>query len=83
MSSYSKTRWWSRWEVIKQVMLSFGDVEPFLLENEDIGKSLCPKLLAHFSDCQTKSKLQVEMAATVDWGEPLSRHVMSLKEMVR
>ena len=64
-------------------MLSFGDVEPFLLENEDIENSLRPKLLALFSDCQTKSKLRVEIAATVDWASLLSRHVMSLKEMVR
>ena len=70
MSSYSATRWWSKWKVIKQVMLYFGDIEPFLLENEDIGPALRPKLLAFFQEPQTKSKLQVEMAATVDWGEP-------------
>lgn len=40
MSSYSATRWWSKWEVIKHVMLSFGDIEPFLLENEDVGPTL-------------------------------------------
>ena len=34
MATYSETRWWSRWEVLKQVMLSFGDVAPFLRENE-------------------------------------------------
>ena len=51
-------------------MLSFGDIEPFLLENEDVGPTLWPKLLAFFSYPQTKSKLQVEIAATVDWGEP-------------
>ena len=30
MSSYCKTRWWSRWEVMNQVLLQFGDIEPFL-----------------------------------------------------
>ena len=45
MASYSATRWWSKWEVIKQVMLSFGDVEPFLRENDDVGPALRPKLL--------------------------------------
>ena len=29
----SETCWWSRWEVLKQVMLFFGDIEPFLQEN--------------------------------------------------
>ena len=38
-----------------------------LRENDDIGP---PKLLALFDDPHTKSKLQIEMAATVDWGEP-------------
>ena len=70
MASYIKTRWWSKWEVINRVMLSFGDVEPFLREN-DVGPALRPKLLALFDDPQNKSKLQIEMAATVDWGEPL------------
>lgn len=51
-------------------MLSFGDVEPFLHENDDIGANLRPKLLALFDDALTKSKLQIETAATVEWGEP-------------
>ena len=41
-----------------------------MLENEDIGPALRPKLLAFFHDPQSKSKLEVEMATTVDWGEP-------------
>ena len=28
--SYSTTRWWSKWEVIKQIHDTFGDVEPLL-----------------------------------------------------
>ena len=50
MSSYSATRWWSEWEVIKQVLVYFGDSEPFLIEDEDVGPALRPKLLAFFSD---------------------------------
>ena len=57
MSSYSLTRWWSKWEVIKQVMPSFGDIEPLLLENEDIGPSLWPKLLAFITDSCANSGL--------------------------
>ena len=63
-------------------MLYFGDVEPFLIENEDVGPALRPKLLAFISDPQTKSKLQIEIAATVDWGSPSSRHATTLKVTV-
>ena len=37
---FSKTLWWSKWEVIRQVMNQFGDVLPFLQQNQDIGPSL-------------------------------------------
>lgn len=70
MSSYSATRWWSKWEVVKQVMLYFGDIRPFLEENDDIGPALRPKLLNFFTgNPTTLSELQVEIAAVVDWGE--------------
>ena len=48
MSRYSATRWWSKWEVVKQVMVYFGDIEPFLEENEDIGPST--GFLSYFSN---------------------------------
>ena len=34
MATYSETQWWSHWEVLKQSMLYFGDIEPLLHENE-------------------------------------------------
>ena len=40
MSRYNPTRWWSKQEVIKQVMLYFRDTEPFIEENE----AICPML---------------------------------------
>ena len=70
MATYSTTRWWSKWEVVKIVMLYFGDIEPFLVQNDDIGPATRPKLLAFFSDLQKQALLQLEIAATVDWGEP-------------
>ena len=69
MVSYSPTRWWSKWEVVKMLMLYFGDIEPFLQQNDDIGPSIRPKLLS-FADAQKKANLQLEVALTVDWGEP-------------
>ena len=64
------------------VMVNFGYVEQFLNQNEDIGPTSRPKLLEIYNDPQKKDLLQIEMAATVDWGEPLSRLVTSWKEMV-
>lgn len=53
--------------VVKQIMLYFGDIQPFLDENKDIGAALQSKLLFYFQTLQTHSKLQVEIVATVDW----------------
>ena len=30
MATYSHTKWWSKWEVMHQLLQYFGDVEPFL-----------------------------------------------------
>ena len=49
LASYSKTRWWSKWEILHQIMLQFGDIEPFLTVNTDIGPSLRPKMLQNNS----------------------------------
>ena len=67
MSSYSKTRWWSRWEVQHQVLQQFGDVEPFLREH-DISPATRTKLLDILSDPQQLVMLKVELAAVVDIG---------------
>ena len=69
MPSYCKTRWWNKWEVVKMVMLHFQDIEPFLRSNDDIGPATRPKLLS-FDDQQKRGLLQLEIAATVDYGEP-------------
>lgn len=44
--SFSKTRWWSRSEVVHQIMVQFGDMVPFLT-NVDLGSTVtCSNLLA-------------------------------------
>lgn len=73
MSSYSTTRCWSEWEVIRDVMLYFADIEPFLREN------ICSKLLALFNNPQLTSKLKVEIVATIDWGEPFIKACYTLE----
>ena len=45
MTSYSPTRWWSKWEVMSQVMAFFGDVAPFLQANPEMSPATNQKLL--------------------------------------
>ena len=68
MISYSSTRWWSKWECMKQIMLYFADIESFLLENDTIGQSCRPKLLGFLNDPRLCALLKVELAATIDYG---------------
>jgi len=59
MASYSATRWWRKWEIFKQIMLQFGDIEPFLNKNTDLGPSSCPKLLAILTDHKKLKQLKL------------------------
>ena len=52
------------------VMLYFGDVQPFLEAHDDIGPATRPRLLSLLADPQKRALLQLEIAATIDWGEP-------------
>ena len=68
MASYSATRWWSQYEVMDQLLVQFGDVEPFL-SKEDLGSNNTrKKLLTLLKDPQKAVLLQLELAAVVDWG---------------
>ena len=79
MATFSKTRWWSRWEVLSQVMTQFGDIAPFLTENQDIGPSLRPKLLSIVNDPQSLAFLKMELAITIDIGEHFVKAIYNLE----
>ena len=68
VKSQSKTRWWSRWEMIDQLLDLFGDVQPFLEENSDIGPANRSKMLAILQNSQKKPYLLVELVIVVDSG---------------
>lgn len=79
MATFSVTRWWSRWEVIEQVAVQFGDVLPFL-RKEGLGSATTTaKLIQFFTDPQKKALLEVEIAATIDWGKPFVTATYSLE----
>ena len=79
MSSYNATSWWSKWEIFKQLMLQFGDIEPFLTKNTDLGPSSRPKLLAILTDHEKLKHLKLELAAIIDWGEVFVKATYNLE----
>ena len=68
MKSHSETRWWSKWEILNQVVDFFGDVEPFLRENENICPANRQHLLNIIENPQDLQDLRLELAAIVDAG---------------
>ena len=68
--TYSKTRWWSQWEVIEQVHNLYGDIQGFL-QNNDMAPATKEKLLNMLSHLQKRVLLKMEVAAVVDAGRPL------------
>ena len=75
---YSATRWWSKYEVMKQVMDLFGDIQSFL-EEASVSPATVDKLLSVLRDPQEKKHLQVELAATIDAGMPFVKATYSLE----
>ena len=69
MVSYSATRWWSKWELMKQMMIQFGEIEPFLNQNTDLGPSSRPRLLAILTNPEKLKHLKLELASVIDLGE--------------
>ena len=55
--------------MLYHIMLLFGDVEPFLTKNSDIGPSLQPKLLDMLHHLPTAIQLKVELAIVIDFSE--------------
>ena len=70
VKSYSATRWWSKWEVMRQLMVYFGDLLPFLEEHDGVAPACRLKLLGIIHDSDKLAHLKIELAATVDIGEP-------------
>lgn len=69
MRSHSETRWWSKWELLSQVSLYFGDVAPFLQQLPDVSASTTQQLLAIIQHPERSRQLRLELAAVVDVGK--------------
>ena len=66
MHSHSKTRWWSQFEIMKQVFEYYGDVEPFLRENDHLAPATRGHLLELFNNQNDAADLKLELAALID-----------------
>ena len=79
MPTYSKTRWWSKWELMSQVLQQFGDIQPFLEDNVNISPATRAKLLEILTDPQQQLLLKMELASVVDIGSYFVRATYDLE----
>ena len=76
--SYSTARWWSKFELMKQVHDLFGDISTFLT-NEELPAITTKKLLAIIDDLPSLRKLKIELAVTIDAMEPFVKATYELE----
>ena len=60
-------------------MVQFGEILPFLENNEDVGPTTRQKLLAILKNAQKSSMLKIELVAEIDYGEPLVKATYNLE----
>ena len=75
---YSTTRWWSRYEVIKQMHDAFGDVCTFLF-NQELPTTTTTKMTDILNSSANSRKLKIELAVTVDAMDPFVRATYKLE----
>ena len=74
---YSTTRWWSRYEVIKQMHDAFEDVCTFLFNQELPTTTI--KMTDILNSSANSRKLKIELAVTVDAMDPFVRAIYKLE----
>ena len=67
--THSETRWWSRWEVTKQILEGYPDVEGFLRSSDNLSPATVRKLLEILNDSVKKVQLRIKLAVIIDAGE--------------
>ena len=64
---------------MNQLLVQFGDIEPFLTSHEDLAPVTRQKLLQILCDVTSVAKLKIELAVIVDVGEPLIKATYALE----
>ena len=69
---YCETRWWSGWEVYKQLTEQFGDLQEFVgnAERENVAPQISRQLVDFLSGLDKVLSLKLELVAIVHVGEP-------------
>lgn len=68
-----------KWSI--KLLEFFGNVEPFLTKNNDLGPHSCTRMLSLLQDSVRKTTFMAEMTATVDTGREFVKTTYSMKEM--
>ena len=66
-------------EKMNQVLVQFGDIEPFLVENSDVCPATQSKLLKILQTPQELIKLKVKLAAVIDVGQHFVKSTYNLE----
>jgi len=64
---------------MKQNMVQFGEIKPFLTSNTYLGPSSRPKLLAILTNPEKLKYVKLELASVIDWGEIFVKATCSLE----
>eukprot|EP00117_Sycon_ciliatum_P009331 scpid82859/ scgid11669/ len=79
MRPYSRTRWWSRFEVMVQMYDLFGDVVDFLQAEVETSAALRSRLRRKVEDLQARGQIQMELAVTVEFSKPFVQATYKLE----
>ena len=77
--TYCETRWWSSWEVMKQIGEGFPDVESFIQTSDNLSPATIRKLTDILTDTVKKVQLRIELAVVRDVGEPFVKATYNLE----
>ena len=78
--SYSRTRWWSKWQVMEQLNNMFGDVVEFLLADAPSSASILRKRLKETVQClESRARLQMQLSVAVEFGCPFAEATYRLE----
>ena len=80
VKTFSKTGWWSHWEIVNQLLELFGDIHPFLQVHSDLGPATRTKMLSILQDPTKRILLQLQIAIVVDAGKQFVQATYNLEE---